>query len=65
MANWGAKVTHLAPLTSLDLKRDSVTMTDPSRHPGHRSAHPGAAQSVSNTPEDQGGSWRKQLVQPT
>jgi hypothetical protein len=49
MANWGPKVTQLAPLTSLDLKPEPMTMTDPSRHPGHRSAHPGAAQSVSNT----------------
>jgi hypothetical protein len=62
MANWGPKVTQLAPLTSLDLKPEPVTMTDPSRHPGHRSAHPGAAPSMSNTSTEQGGSWRKQLV---
>jgi hypothetical protein len=53
MANWGPKVTQLAPLTSLERKVGPITMTDPSGYPGHRSAHPRAAQLVSNTHEEQ------------
>ena len=59
MANWGPKVTQLAPLTSLDLKGVAVTMPDPIRHPWRRSAQPGATHRVRNTHTDQGGSHRE------
>ena len=62
MANWGPKVTQLAPLTSLGLKGVAVTMPDPIRHPWRRWAHPGATHRMRNTHEDQGFSSRKQPV---